>query len=385
MKFSVDDFLKKENLNQAPDGGFDVDKFLSGELSVPEEKSYLHRSLEPLADIGNRALDTVPDFAIGLAQGATNLANVIPAIARFATDDATGDFGRGVYSAAKTTSDALNLFNEELQKNKSDYSKVQAQNKIIGRDAEGDIEFNLPNASQISDLVAQSLAPGGVISKLGGGVTGVLGRAGLGKGASAIGGFGGANAAVVAPQAYDQAYTETYEYNIKQGKTPEEADKLARNAASTVLEVMLPFSVATGGAGGALASKTQGGAVQRFIKGLLIGATPEAAEEGGQQVIQDIASDRPVDWTSAANQAALGAIGGTQEGIIGVMHGSDPAAQAVIDDENAPTERGSLEGFLRGDNTSDSDDGGDGGDGSGGAGGNSEVLSQAKERCQKFG
>ena len=336
-----DDDLLKMSQGTSPDiSSLSDDELLSMYGNESDEMPAYENGFERAF---NRTLDVVPDLPINMAKGVANLANVAPSIARFATSNADSDIGKSIYSGSRKISGGINDFINELNKNKSDYSKSPEQNKNILFDDQGNFDPNMPSISQASDLIGQSLPMGAAIGKIGGGITGLLTKLGLGKGTAALTGYGAGNAAVVAPQAYDQTFTEAYDLAIKEGKSPEQAEAQAKHAADVVMEIMAPFSAATGGIGGKLASGATGSSVARFLKGFGMGAAPEAVEEGGQSLVQDYGIGRDLNWKGAANQGALGALSGAQEGVIALMHGSPNAQTTPLTPESEELITGNAE------------------------------------------
>lgn len=178
---------------------------------------------------------------------------------------------------------------------------------IVRRDEAGGIEgLNAPSAESVGGTLVSSLPQ---IPAL------VAGGGGLRAGAQAILpnsprlataiGYGGANAALVAPTGAEDVRMEA----LANGATEAEASAAANRA----FAMLAPLTALTGGTGGAL-SATQGqqasGLTSALARGFLADAPFEGVEEGGQSAIGDIALGREVNLGDALESALQGAIAG---------------------------------------------------------------------------
>lgn len=185
-----------------------------------------------------------------------------------------------------------------------DSIKRERENQILSPGVDGGIDFNMPNATQIIDVLAES-AP--MIPGL------LLGGGALSAGAKALGaaprvaqaiGYGGANAAFVAPAAGDESRREALAAGLSEDQ--------ARDAELTAAGLMAPISAVTGAAGLGLAAKMGAGrtALSGAARGFAADAPFEAIEEGAESAVQDIAAKREIDPLKAGSAAILGGIAG---------------------------------------------------------------------------
>jgi diguanylate cyclase (GGDEF)-like protein len=194
---------------------------------------------------------------------------------------------------------------------------------IVRRDAEGGIEgVGLPSAESVLGSLTQSapqipllLAGGGSLRKLADSVLTKSPRL-----AAAVG-YGGANAAMVAPTGAEDVRMQA----LAEGASEAEAD-LASKKAFTMLA---PLTALTGGAGGA-ASAGQGQQASNLLRamfgGFVADAPFEGIEEAGQSVAGDVALGRQIDLANAA-----------EAGLQGVAAGGLPGATiAALESRGAP-------------------------------------------------
>lgn len=178
---------------------------------------------------------------------------------------------------------------------------------IVERGADGGIAgVGLPSAESVVGTLGQS-APQVPMLVAGGGGLRTLAKRILPNSprlAAALG-YGGANAAMVAPTGAEDVRMEA----LANGATADQADA----AADKAFAMLAPLTALTGGAGGAL-SAGQGQAssslARALIGGFLADAPFEGAEEAGQSVITDLALGRPVDAVRAAESGAQGVFAG---------------------------------------------------------------------------
>jgi hypothetical protein len=135
---------------------------------------------------------------------------------------------------------------------------------VVQRDAAGGISgVNLPSGESVVGTIAQSLPQIPQMVYTGGGLRnaaqGVLQNSP--KLASVLG-YGGANAAMVAPGIAEQARTEA----LQAGATPEQAQAAANKA----MAMAVPLTTATGGLGEGLAG-VQGAGARNLITAMLRG------------------------------------------------------------------------------------------------------------------
>ena len=283
-----------------------------------------HDTRPPLQDVmqdtaEDNWYDFGSDLSLDVATGVTNVANLVPAATQWATSDYAEDEGMmgSIYRGAAKTSDVLGDVSSALQRSKSDYARQQSEQPIISRDKQGDLDFNMPNWEQVKSLAGQSLAPAGVIGKAGMGLS--SGIANITKASpklAAMLGFGAANTGYIAPSSYDEVRQTARDYYINEEGLPEdEANIKAAQAGQSVAKAMAGVALATGMAGG-FANRVEGGRLLRMIKGGMIEAAPEAAEEATQSVLTDYNITGEIDPVKAANVGAMGAIGGLTQGAV---------------------------------------------------------------------
>lgn len=194
---------------------------------------------------------------------------------------------------------------------------------VVQRGAKGEIDgVGLPSAESLLGTITSSAPQIPTFLAAGGGLreaaTRVLPNAP--RLAAALG-FGGSNAALVAPTGAEEIRMRA----LAEGATPEQADSAADKAAA----LLVPLTTLTGGAGGAL-SASQGQQASSLLRalagGFLADAPFEGVEEAGQSVIGDVALGKDVDWAAAAE-------GGVQGTIAGGLPG---AAIAALESRRAP-------------------------------------------------
>jgi GGDEF domain-containing protein len=193
----------------------------------------------------------------------------------------------------------------------------ELDSKIIGRDTAGDLTLGAPTGEQIVGTLLESLP---AIPGLLAGGQGIAGAGG--KLANALG-FGLSNSAAVS----QGQYFDTRKEALDEGLAPAEAQRRAENAQAGTAAL----SGVTGGLGGVLA-RALGGNASSFIgalgKGFVADAPLEGVEEGGQNIIADLAMGRDPNLTEAANAGALGAVAGGLPGaaIAGAEFATKPRA-----------------------------------------------------------
>lgn len=278
------------------------------------------------------AEDTGPTFgervgggALALAQGTMRAVKVVPDVVQMvAPNRVTG-----------AVSDFLQEGVDSAQELKPESIQAELQNQIIGQDENGETTFNAPNATQVIDVLSGSapqipfmLAGGGILS--GARAVKALGQGGakaLGLGektAEAIStgiGMGATNSLMVTPDAYDSTRREALDMGM--------SEEDARSAGLKTAGMVAPLSFATGGLGlGAAAALGKGSSVLGGVaKGFAVDAPFEAFEEGGQALATDAGLGRDLNFTGAANNAALGLVAGGLPGA--VMGGIEARGDAL--------------------------------------------------------
>jgi hypothetical protein len=232
---------------------------------------------------------------------------------------------QGIAEFYKPAQDALRSMQPEA------FQREMA-NPIIGRDEEGNFTgFNAPTAEQLVGTLAQSAA---YIPQLiaGGGLGGSGAKAaGLSKGLGEFIGFGASNAASVAQNQYAETFNEVKDALLQQGRSEEEATRIAGDAASEAERNTAALAFTTGGLGGALASRLGGASASRLggmAKGFIGDALFEAPEEAGQTAISQLSGARgQLDTREIEQAAALGAIAGGGPGAVIGFFSYDPAVR----------------------------------------------------------
>ena len=246
-------------------------------------------------------------------------------------------------------------FADTMRKSKPAWIQAQEQNEIVSYGKDGSLEFNMPNFTQVANLIVGSLAPGGAIAK-----GGVLATKGLtkikavekwikaGKDTSKFtraagtraAGVGAANSAYITADTYQETYKDVLAERREDGDSLTVAHEKAGNAATMAAMIMAPISFATGAAGMGLAAT--GTWKERLAKGMVYGGLTEAPEEFWQSAAGDIGAGKNIDVAKAANAAALGFFGGAfAEGPMAAWAGVDPSTDPKadpIDPDPAKTE-----------------------------------------------
>lgn len=178
---------------------------------------------------------------------------------------------------------------------------------IVKRDAEGGIAgIGLPSAESVTGTLTQSLPQVPMLVGAGGGLrTAAQGILPNSPRLAAALGYGGANAALVAPTGAEDVRMEA----LANGATPDQA----ASAANKAFGMLAPLTALTGGAGGALSAgqgQSTNSLARALIGGFLADAPFEGAEEAGQSAITDIALGRDVDAARAAEAGAQGVFAG---------------------------------------------------------------------------
>lgn len=204
--------------------------------------------------------------------------------------------------------------------------KRERENQILSRGVDGGIDFNMPTATQVIDVLAESapMIPGML---LGGGALAKGAQAlGAGRGAAQAIGYGGANAAFVAPSAGDESRREALAAGL--------SEENAREAELTAAGLMTPIAAATGAAGLGLAAKLgQGrGVTSGAMRGFAADAPFEGIEEGAESVVQDVAAQRSIDPLRAGSAAILGTVaGGLPGAAVGALEGRSAGKLPIVD------------------------------------------------------
>lgn len=200
--------------------------------------------------------------------------------------------------------------------------RAEQATPIVQTNEAGEITgVNQPSGESVAGTIAQSLPQIPAMLYGGGGLRSVAEKAlPNAPRLAAVLGYGGANAAMVAPGAAEQARMEA----LKAGATPEQAQQ----AANVAMALTAPLTFATGGLGEGLAA-AQGRAAPSLVQAILRGAateTPaEGIEEAGQSAIGDIAQGRKVNAANALEAGLLAATTGATTG--GTVGGVEFAAQ----------------------------------------------------------
>lgn len=200
--------------------------------------------------------------------------------------------------------------------------RAEQATPIVQTNEAGEITgVNLPSGESVAGTIAQSLPQIPAMLYGGGGLRSVAEKAlPNAPRLAAVLGYGGANAAMVAPGAAEQARMEA----LDSGATPEQAQQ----AANVAMALTAPLTFATGGLGEGLAA-AQGRAAPSLVQAILRGAateTPaEGIEEAGQSAIGDIAQGRKVNAANALEAGLLAATTGATTG--GTVGGVEFAAQ----------------------------------------------------------
>jgi len=274
------------------------------------------------------------DFGISAARGLAQTASLPTRAAQWYHSDNKGQPGMAGlgYEVANRFGQTFDELDSQLKNQNSPRYKEQtnlSRHPIIDTDQAGNwTGLNMPNASQVADVLASSMGPGAFIGKTGG-----LAAEGLGALATRFMpslartskpiGYGLANAGYNAPLAYSQTYQEAYQYFLNQGDSPEVADQKARGAGKTAAGLTATISGPTGMLSG-LAARNTGRLLPDFARGTAIEALGEMPEEALQQAAQDKAIGRPVDWTNAAQAGLLAAPGAVQGGMFSMMEPITP-------------------------------------------------------------
>lgn len=288
-------------------GGNPFDKFDAPLATAAQQAVEPEDDRSLLREAGDLGIDVVQGIATG-----TTLPFKIGEMAQDAI------YGEELGTSSPITS--MNLLHDMalmgLESLRSDYSKQQKQHEFVKEDPDSLLGFEIvdtPNLEQVKGAVAQSLGPGAIIGQTAKNVSKELVKKGVNKKAADAAGMAAANTGFVAPQTYDDAKAEAFQYYLAQGITPEEASQKAIDAAQTATSLMVPVTVVTGGIGG-MALGTGGGRVMRTVKGAGIEAVPEGAEEAAQSAVTDIGIGRDIDPVQAAQNAILGSVAGVTQG-----------------------------------------------------------------------
>lgn len=178
---------------------------------------------------------------------------------------------------------------------------------IIRRDEVGGIEgVNVPSAESIGGTLTSSLPQIPTLLYGGGGLRTAAQQVlpNSPRIAAALG-YGGANAALVAPTGAEDVRMQA----LERGASEDEAS----SAANKAFAMLAPLTAITGGVGGA-ASAGQGqqssNLFSALIRGFLADAPFEGAEEAGQSIAGNVALGDAINWADAAEAGAQGTIAG---------------------------------------------------------------------------
>jgi len=263
---------------------------------------------------------------------------------------------------AQSASDFFRRGIQAAEELKPDAYRAQAAIGPTVRDADGNVvglrapsaEAFFGNLGASASHIPFMLAGGGALRNLAGAG---LRRAGVGDEAADLAGtalgYGGINAALVAPsaaddvrrEAYDEALArETAEAALEHGTvTPElraqaeqAASEEARAAQMRALAMVAPLTAVTGAIPGVIA--TRGGQAADSMLGAIFrgGAaeTPfEFAEEAGTSAASDIALGRDVDVANALDAGLLAVASGAAQGgaLGGLEHATRQRSDAPVD------------------------------------------------------
>lgn len=203
---------------------------------------------------------------------------------------------------------------------------------IIGRNEQGNFTgFNVPTAEQVIGTVSESL---GYIPQFvaGGGLAGTLARSGqIGRGLANIIGLGVGGASATATNQYADTFNEVRDALLQEGRSEEEASRIAGEAAREAERNTAALSFVTSGLGGALAARLGGASsspLSGAAKGFIGDALFEAPEEAGQTAISQLSGARgQLDTREIEQAAALGAIAGGGPGAVIGAFSYDPAVR----------------------------------------------------------
>ena len=206
--------------------------------------------------------------------------------------------------------DITRFFNQARQgyeQFKPEAYKAEQAVPVVKRDDQGHIVgIGMPSSEQVLGTTMQSLPQIPQMIAGGGGARTLIGEVlpNAPKLAAFLG-YGGANAALVAPNAAEQARVDA----LDAGASPQQADR----AANTTMALTVPLTVATGGAGegmSAVQGQTSKNLLSAMIRGFLTDAPSEAVESSGQSMISDVAQGKPIDYVNALDQGIQGGVAG---------------------------------------------------------------------------
>jgi Inorganic Pyrophosphatase len=265
---------------------------------------------------------TMQETGTDLVRGLATIPSLVTGGLQWATSGHTNDEGilGSVNRGYGKASDIFNNIQLAAQKSKTaetqrEYNEefLPSGDGIFGVDWQ---KAQIPNWEQISSTIVQSAAPGGLIGKGGSLLTKVAEKVipKLSPTAAKVVGYGGANAAFVSTQTYDDTFRSLYEEYSKE-YPEEQARELAAKGAARAAELMAGVSSITGGVSG-VASGATGNLPARMIKGAAIEAVPEGIEEGIQSAAPQIATGKDIDMRQALISSALGMASGVGQGAV---------------------------------------------------------------------
>lgn len=218
---------------------------------------------------------------------------------------------------------------EDLRASLPDWIQQELAKKVIYRDENGDLKFDMPSLRQIANVALGSVAPGGAIA---------MGGRGILRGASAMKklrplveaapktatalSYGAANSAYISADTYKSVHKEVFQQARDEGLSMEEAEQEASRAAGMAAALIAPISAITGGVGGLAAQGPS--LLGRVGKGVALGAVSEAPEESLQYAIEQIGAGKAVDLAQFLESGVLGALGaGPIEGTMAAISGDE--------------------------------------------------------------